>query len=192
MKPGRGYIGFMDIDVAMVRWPADDRRRRELARLGMPRLLLVDASAEPPVCLDHLEDWVRLPASTGDARARARALISRMHQAAATVPTVESGGTVRYGASRIELSPLQGRLVQSLIDRLGIVVSRDALMRSGWPDGGAGSNNLDVHMARIRKRIGPLGLEIRTIRSRGYLLSTEPEGGSDLRPRMPLAQSSGF
>ena len=33
-------------------------------------------------------------------------------------------------------------------------------------------NALDVHVLRLRRRIAPLGLEIRTVRSRGYLMQT--------------------
>jgi DNA-binding response OmpR family regulator len=50
------------------------------------------------------------------------------------------------------------------------VVSRDALARAGWPDGAPGRNALDVHVLRLRRRLEPLGLVIRTVRSRGYVL----------------------
>ena len=59
----------VDMDVALVRWPADEARRQELAGQGKPRLLLVAKDAEPPVCVDHLEDWTRVPASDTGARA---------------------------------------------------------------------------------------------------------------------------
>jgi DNA-binding response OmpR family regulator len=49
-------------------------------------------------------------------------------------------------------------------------VSRDALARAGWPDGAPGRNALDVHVLRLRRRLVPVGLVIRTVRSRGYLL----------------------
>ena len=57
-----------------------------------------------------------------------------------------------------------------MLDRYGAVVSRDALARAGWPDGSPGRNALDVHVLRLRRRLAPLGLAIRTVRSRGYLL----------------------
>jgi DNA-binding response OmpR family regulator len=61
----------------------------------------------------------------------------------------------------------------ALLDRQGAVVSREALARSGWPDGAPGRNALDVHVLRLRRRIDGIGLAIRTVRSRGYLLETE-------------------
>src|SRR5207248_7850130 len=39
----------------VLRWPSDPARRRELADLGVPRLLLVDSDAPPPICTDPLE-----------------------------------------------------------------------------------------------------------------------------------------
>jgi hypothetical protein len=60
--------------------------------------------------------------------------------------------------------------MSALLDRFGAVVSRDNLSRTGWPMGAPGRNALDVHMLRLRRRIAPLGLAIRTVRSRGYLL----------------------
>ena len=38
------------------------------------------------------------------------------------------------------------------------------------PEGAPGRNALDVHMLRLRRRLSPLRLSIRTVRSRGYLL----------------------
>jgi DNA-binding response OmpR family regulator len=60
----------------------------------------------------------------------------------------------------------------ALLDRYGAVVSRDALARAGWPAGAPGRNALDVHMLRLRRRVEAVGLAIRTVRSRGYLLET--------------------
>jgi DNA-binding response OmpR family regulator len=37
-------------------------------------------------------------------------------------------------------------------------------------------NALDVHVLRLRRRIAPLGLEIRTVRARGYLLQAAANG----------------
>lgn len=169
MKPGPGYIESMDMDVALVRWPDGEDKRRELARVGGPRLLLVGPAVEPPLCLDPLEDWVRLPASPTEIRARAQALFGRIHRS--EHPAIEDGSTVRFRSARIELPPLQGRLMAALIDRFGAVVSRERLTESAWPNGNPGRNNLDVHMVRLRRRLSAHGLEIRTVRSRGYLLT---------------------
>lgn len=158
----------MDVDIALVRWPADEAKRRELAELGKPRLLLVAEDADPPLCVDHLEDWTRLPASDADTRARVRALIERSQS---LIPTIDDMGTVTFGSAKIDLPPLHERLARPLVERFGAVVSRDTLLKRGWPDESASSNTLDVQIARLRRRLEPFGLEIRTVRSRGYLLT---------------------
>ena len=58
----------------------------------------------------------------------------------------------------------------ALLDRFGAVVTRDTLADRAWPRGVPTRNALDVHVLRLRRRIAPLGLEIRTVRSRGYLM----------------------
>lgn len=161
----------MDLDVALVQWPVDENRRRELAGLGRPRLLLVEPSAAPPVCVDHLEDWVRLPASRSETRARVDALLNRVQSSAHYAPRMDDGGTVFYGAGRIDLPEMQGRLMRPLIDNFEAVVSREQLMRNAWPQGHTDPNNLDVQIGRLRRRVKPHGLRIRTVRSRGYLLT---------------------
>ena len=54
--------------------------------------------------------------------------------------------------------------------RFGAVVGRELMARRAWPNGAPTRNALDVHILRLRRRIAPLGLEVRTVRSRGYLL----------------------
>lgn len=164
-----------DLDVALVRWPEEETIRQRLASSGRPRLLLVDRTAEPPVCVDHLEDWVRLPASPADTRARVTALTARIQRLTPLTPRLDDEGTVRYRTGRVELPPLQSRLVAPLIDRFGAVVSRQDLSKSAWPADEPTSNTLDVHIVRLRRRLAPLGLEIRTVRSRGYLLTASQQ-----------------
>ena len=59
---------------------------------------------------------------------------------------------------------------QALIERFRAVASRTDLTRAGWPRQAPGRNALDVHVLRLRRRLEPVGLEIRTVRSRGYML----------------------
>ena len=68
------------------------------------------------------------------------------------------------------LSPVERALAAALVDRFGAVVGRDTLVRRAWPSGSPTRNALDVHMLRLRRRISSLGLEVRTVRARGYLL----------------------
>lgn len=158
------------VDVALLRWPLEEDRRHALAARGAPRLLLVDADTPAPEAADCLEDWIRLPASQDDIDTRCRAIAARTMLHSSETPGLDPDGVLRLGAGWVSLPPLEARLMSALLDRFGAVVSRENLSRSGWPTGAPGRNALDVHMLRLRRRIAPLGLAIRTVRSRGYLL----------------------
>jgi DNA-binding response OmpR family regulator len=157
------------MEVAQVRWPAERARRERLRRQGRPRLLLLEAGTAPPSEADCLEDWIRLPADDVDMKARAEGLITRSRAHHLVAPSLEAG-VLRVGDRWVPLSPLEARLTAVLLDRMDTVVSRDVLARAGWPEGTSARNTLDVHAVRLRRRLTSVGLAIRTVRARGYLL----------------------
>jgi DNA-binding response OmpR family regulator len=165
------------VDVVLVRWPTEGPRREQLKARSAPRLLLIEADAEPPAATDCLEDWIRVPAAESDVTARVRNLATRSGCHDSGSPSLDGDGVLRYNTAWVPLPPVEARLTDALLDRFGAVVSRDNLARAGWPDGAPGRNALDVHVLRLRRRIGPLGLAIRTVRSRGYLLEAAPATG---------------
>jgi len=156
------------MDVVLVRWPEEDTRLRQLRDAGSPRLLLLTDEAAPESA-DSLEDWIRLPADERDVRARVARLATRAENRQ-PAPQVDGDGLLRYRGRWVALSPIEAALAAILVDRLGTVVGRDALGRRAWPDGTPTRNALDVHMLRLRRRIATLGVEVRTVRSRGYLM----------------------
>lgn len=158
------------MDVALIQWPSDETLRSELAARGHPRLLLVEPDAEPPICHDPLEDWVRLPVARADRDARVRALEARYDNHEDRLPRVDDLGTLEYRGATTQLSATQTRLIQPMIERFGAVVSRETLSAAVWPDTDAAANSLDVTMGRLRRQLAPVGLKIITVRSRGYLL----------------------
>lgn len=164
------------MDVVLVQWPAEAERLETLRAAGVPRLLLVDSGASPPEPDGCLEDWVRVPAPEAEVEDRLAALSSRVRAHTPGRPALDDDGVVRVGDGWIALPPVEARLTGALLERFGAVVGRDALARAGWPDGARGRNALDVHILRIRRRIAPLGLAIKTVRSRGYLLEEAERG----------------
>jgi DNA-binding response OmpR family regulator len=160
------------MEVVIVRWPAERERREQLRRAGRPRLLLLDDGGPPPEPDDCLEDWARGPIDDADLRARVAALERRAGQHDRSAPLLDGDGVLHHHEAWVALPPVEARLMAALLERSGAVVSRDALARAGWPDGAPGRNALDVHVLRLRRRVDPLGLVIRTVRSRGYLLES--------------------
>jgi uroporphyrinogen-III synthase len=70
----------------------------------------------------------------------------------------------------IDLPPRERAVAASLLARSGRVVSKDALLREAWPEGGADLHAVEVAVGRLRRRVrGPL--TIRSVSRRGYMLS---------------------
>jgi DNA-binding response OmpR family regulator len=164
------------MDVVLVRWPEEDERLEQLRAEGHPRLLLVDPQTSPPESADCLEDWIRLPADDRDVRARVATLAMRAANEQ-PAPEIDGDGLLRYRGGWVSLSPVEGALAAALVERFGAVVGRDALARRAWPAGAPTRNALDVHVLRLRRRIAELGLEVRTVRSRGYLMQGIAQNG---------------
>jgi hypothetical protein len=171
-------------EVKLIRWPAESARRDQCRALGVLRLLVIEGGARPPVCADVREDWVRAPITPDDLQARIAALQARaeVHRR----PQVDPNGVLRYCGRSITISPTATDLLERLVREFGVMVSRDEL-RDCLPDrdGGASRNALDLHIMRVRKRIRPIGLVIRTVWGRGYLLETS--SGDAAPPGSPVA-----
>lgn len=158
------------MDVALVAWPEEEQRRLELREQGRPRLLMVRAEAPAPIASDPLEDWIRLPADEHDLRARVEALKLLAGIDRRDSVLLDDDGLLHHGEAWVALPTIEGRLVTALMAKMGAVVGRDALIKAGWPGETPNRNVLDVHILRLRRRLEPIGLSIRTVRSRGYVL----------------------
>jgi len=168
-----GFVRSDLMEVALVRWPAERERLEQLRREGRPRLVLVDQGTAPPVVADCLEDWARTPVDDLDVRTRVSVLEQRAEEHGHEAPSLDGDGVLHHAGSWVALPPVEARLMAALLERTGAVVSREALAKAGWPDGSPGRNALDVHVLRLRRRVDPLALVIRTVRSRGYLLESD-------------------
>jgi DNA-binding response OmpR family regulator len=161
-------------EVKLVRWPVERDRLRDYRRTGVPRLLVVEAGAQPPVCSDVVEDWVRTPVSPDDVAVRIASL--RARRRSMRRPRVDPTGVLRVGDRSVPLSPTETELLGELVGNYGAMTSTRALTRRLTDQSPAsGANALHTHIKRIRRRIGPLGLAIRTVWGRGYLLELAEE-----------------
>lgn len=154
--------------IELVYWPAEEDRRAELQATAKPRILLVAEQEPAPMTVDPIEDWIRLPADERDLQARVETLTLRT----AVEPTLDGDGVLRHGSNWTALPPIEARLMATLLERFNKVVSRDVLLGRGWPEQRPRRNVLDVHVLRLRRRLEPMGLTIRTVRKRGYVLGS--------------------
>jgi DNA-binding winged helix-turn-helix (wHTH) protein len=153
--------------------------------LGILRLLVVEGGVQAPICSDVREDWVRAPVSDDDLRARIAAL--RVKAEAHRLPQVDPHGLLRFGGRSTTVSRTETDLLECLVRQFGTLVPR-ATLRECLPErpGGVSRNALDLHIMRVRRRIEPLGLAIRTVWGRGYVLEAA-EAQTGVAPRSPVA-----
>ncbi len=140
---------------------------------GKPRLLLVEPDADPPITTDPYEDWVRLPAHERDIAARVLGLSGRLSP---PKPLVDENNRLLFSGQWVALSPIEARMAAVLVEQFGTVVSTQEICDRGWegicePDKPS-ETALRVHLTRLRKRIAPLGLELRTVRLKGSVLQS--------------------
>ena len=162
----------------VVPWPAEADRRAALAAEGSPRLLILDAGTSPPPLLDCLEDWVHAPVDEAEMHARFEALRLRVRCHRLAVPELDDEGFLRFGSRQVYLPPVEARLAGALLERFGRVVGAERLMRAGWPGETPGRGKLDVRIHRLRRRLAPLGLVVRTVRQRGWMMTAAEDGNA--------------
>jgi DNA-binding response OmpR family regulator len=155
-------------EVFALRWPEEADTVEKLARLGVPRLLLVEPGVAPPVSTSCIEDWLRLPADDVDMRARLAALAERAARHP-TAPIVEEYGRLSHRDIAVFLPPVEERVARTLVEHLGHAVPAEELISRVWSEGGSNSA-LRVHVSRLRRRLAPLSLTITSLRGRGYLM----------------------
>ena len=82
-------------------------------------------------------------------------------------------GTIRCGDKTIELTRNEQRILMTLLENRGHIVSRETLMMRLWQDDCyVEENTLTVNVARLRRKLEAAGLRdvIRTKPGSGYLV----------------------
>ncbi len=159
-------LGSRRRQVRYLRWPHCERERAFCEEHRIPRLLLVGAGQRPPRISDAFEDWVRLPADDEEVAVRSQIVAERRE--VFDRPSLREG-TVVYRGQGATLSPIQAELAGRLVDSFGdLVLRRDLLTR--LPRASSNRNVLDLHMARLRRKLEPVGLSLRAVWGCGYVL----------------------
>lgn len=152
--------------------------RREQAGLPVIVLSALGTADHRVAGLDHgADDYLAKPFSTDELLARLRAVMRRPAQIGDSAVNV---GQLRFNLTErqadigdlpLELTRRELLALEILVRRAGRTVSRSALEEAvyGYDDEIA-SNSLDAHISRLRRKLGPAGVEIHAIRGLGYLL----------------------
>lgn len=127
------------------------------------------------------DDFIAKPLDLSVMMAKIQALLRRSYGMGGKVPVLEHRGvilqlndaTLWVGEKRVELTKNEFRILQTLIENKGKVVSRDTLMTRLWQqDSYVEENTLTVNVTRLRKKLEAAGLEryITTKVGSGYIV----------------------
>ena len=86
--------------------------------------------------------------------------------------------TVTVDGEPADLTPTEYRLLVALLERRGRVQSREQLLHSAWDvDARIETRTVDMHVQRLRSKLGPAGDNIETVRGFGYRFRNKEGGG---------------
>ena len=158
---------------------AELRKREETRDVGV---ILLTARKEQADRIKGLslgaDDYLAKPFSPQELVLRVRAVLRRLAAPPVAAGAVVSGGPVRLDAAThrvtvanrdITLTTTEFKLLRLLMERAGRVQSRTALLQAVWhaqPD--IQTRTVDMHVQRLRAKLGRGGEWIETVRGVGY------------------------
>jgi two-component system OmpR family response regulator len=126
------------------------------------------------------DDYLTKPSAPDEMVARIEVLLRRQ-QATARSTVLSVGDLVldliersaRRAGKELELLPIEFRLLEFLVRNSGQVLTRTMIFEAVWGyHFDPGTNVIDVHIGRLRKKVDPPGVPplIATVRGSGYML----------------------
>jgi two-component system, OmpR family, phosphate regulon response regulator PhoB len=163
------------------------RKRPELESLPV---ILLTARREEQDRIEGLQlgadDYVAKPFSPQELVLRVGAVLRRVQQQ----PPAEGGGRLlrvgpvavdtgaaiaRVAGQPLDLTPTEYRLLMALVERRGRVQSRRQLLQAVWnTSADITTRTVDMHVQRLRKKLGPAADWVETVRGFGYRFRTDP------------------
>ena len=157
----------------------------EIRRISnVPVVFLSSASENMNIIMAiHMggDDFIPKPVDPEVLTAKIQAVLRRTYDMAGKIPVLEHRGamlnlndaSLSCNGQRIELTKNEFRILQTLLENKGKVVSRDTLMTRLWQmDSYVEENTLTVNVNRLRKKLEQAGLSdfITTKIGHGYII----------------------
>jgi two-component system phosphate regulon response regulator PhoB len=134
------------------------------------------------------DDYLTKPFSPQELTLRVGAILRRLRAPAMSQTDVLTVGPVRIdraahevyvGSALIDLTPTEYRLLLTLAGRRGRVLARTLLLETVWdaaPD--IQTRTVDMHVQRLRAKLGDAGDMIETVRGFGYRINSATSKGA--------------
>lgn len=162
------------------------RLRREAPTARLP-IIMLTAKAEEVDRVVGLEvgadDYIVKPFSPRELVARVKAILRRTQEPAAPrtirvgdLEINEGGHQVTIRGKAVDLTAKEFGLLCSLVQANGRVLNREQLLETVWGYAGAAeieSRTVDVHVRRVREKLGPEARRIVTVKGVGYRFDVE-------------------
>lgn len=173
------------LDLGLPRLDGMEVLRRARARGSNAPMLILTARDSLPdrvVGLDAgADDYLAKPFDLPEFEARVRALLRRRETSVSGRIEIGplmvdiTGRSAWHAGQRLDLSAREFGVLELLARRAGRVVSKEQLLESmtSWEDE-VGINAIEVYVHRLRRKLEPAGVGIRTVRGLGYLLEKNP------------------
>lgn len=188
----RALAGGHDLLLLDVMMPGLDgfELLRQVRRQSQVPVIMLTARAAKADRLGGLDagadDYVPKPFDPDELLARTRAVLRRAGRIAKSDAVLEVGALRLVPTARaawcegvaLPLTTIEYDILEFLIRAAGRVVSRDELTAALYRRRASPFDRaIDVHVSRLRKKLGPYGERIGTVRGVGYLFRTDPSKG---------------
>jgi two-component system OmpR family response regulator len=175
------HFDLVILDLNLPQMDGLDVLRTLRARKNSAAVMILTARHSPEDRVRGLDlgadDYLAKPFDVREFEARVRSLLRRqagLRTSRITLGALHLDLTTRqfhgHGAS-LDIPPRERALLELLVMRAGKVVAKEAIVQSLTSlDDMLSDNAIEQYISRLRRRIAPLGLELRTVRGIGYLL----------------------
>jgi DNA-binding response OmpR family regulator len=172
---------LLDIKMPILNGYEACRRIREFSTVPIIMITAMAEEADKVLGLDlGADDYVTKPFSLRELAARVRAVLRRRQQAAAPADAVSvfrgkhlvadfDAVAISVDGRPVRLTRREFELLRCLVENRNRVLSRDRLLERVWGyDRLIETRSVDVHVGRLRGKLGPAGHQVETVVGLGY------------------------